>query len=60
MSTPDTLSALLSPRSIALVGASDNPTRIGGRPLRYLRASGYDGAVFPINPNRDNVQRMRA
>lgn len=60
MSTPDTLSALLSPRSIALVGASDNPTRIGGRPLRYLRASGYDGAVFPINPNRDNVQGMRA
>lgn len=60
MTPPDSLSALLAPRSIALVGASDNPMRIGGRPLRYLRASGYDGAVFPINPNRDSVQGMRA
>ncbi|CAM3771058.1 Acetate-CoA ligase [ADP-forming] II subunit alpha [Pseudomonas reidholzensis] len=60
MSTPHSLSSLFSPRSIALVGASDDPTRIGGRPLRYLRASGYAGEVFPINPNRDSVQGMPA
>ena len=56
----DTLSALLDPRSIAIVGASENAARIGGRPLRYLRESGFKGAVYPVNPNRDNVQGFKA
>ena len=50
------LEALLAPRSVALVGASDNPARIGGRPLRYLREAGFAGAVYAINPNRTTVQ----
>ncbi len=53
---PRTLEALLAPRSVALVGASDNPARIGGRPLRYLREAGFAGAVYAINPNRKTVQ----
>ena len=52
--------ALFAPRSIALVGASDDPARIGGRPLRYLRASGYSGRVYPVNPRRETVQGERA
>jgi acyl-CoA synthetase (NDP forming) len=60
MSTVHSLSPLLSPRSIALVGASDDPTRIGGRPLRYLRESGYAGAVYPVNPKRESVQGLKA
>lgn len=54
------LDALFAPRSIALVGASDNAARIGGRPLKYLRASGYDGAVYPVNPSRETVQGEKA
>ena len=54
------ISALLDPRSIAIVGASENAARIGGRPLRYLRESGFKGAVYPVNPNRDNVQGFTA
>ncbi len=54
------ISALLDPRSIAIVGASENVARIGGRPLRYLRESGFKGAVYPVNPNRDNVQGFKA
>lgn len=54
------LSALLAPRSIALVGASDDPARIGGRPLRYLRSSGFKGAIYPVNPKRDSVQGVPA
>jgi acyl-CoA synthetase (NDP forming) len=56
----DLFSSLLSPRSVALVGASDNPARIGGRPLRYLKASGYKGAILPVNPKRDSVQGIAA
>ena len=54
------LSAFLSPRSIAVVGASDDTTKTGGRALDYLSRFEFDGAVYPINPNRDSVQGLRA
>jgi acyl-CoA synthetase (NDP forming) len=54
------LDALLRPRSIAIIGASDDPTRIGGRPLAYLKARGFAGAILPVNPNRPTVQGLPA
>lgn len=56
----DTLSSLLAPASLALVGASDDVSRIGGRPLRYLREAGFGGAVYPVNPKRGRVQGLKA
>ncbi len=55
-----TLDDLLSPRSVAVVGASDDPTRIGGRPIAFFKNLGYEGAVYPINPNRETVQGIKA
>lgn len=52
--------ALLAPPSIALIGASDDPAKTAGRPLRFLRASGYRGRVYPVNPNRTTVLGERA
>ena len=52
--------ALLHPRSVAIVGASDEPTKTTGRPLRFLRAAGFAGTVYPVNPNRETVQGERA
>lgn len=52
----DVFSALFAPRSVAIVGASDNPVRIGGRPLHYMKRAGYQGAIYPVNPTRDTVQ----
>jgi len=37
------------PRSIAIVGASSDPERIGGRPLRFLIEAGFAGAIYPVN-----------
>lgn len=54
------LTALFRPRSIAIVGASDDVVRISGRPLRYLREGGYGGAIYPVNPRRDTVQGLKA
>ncbi len=54
------ISSLLTPRSIALVGASDDVTRIGGRPLRYLREAGYQGAIYPVNPKHQVVQGLKS
>ena len=49
----------LAPRSIAVIGASDNAHKIGGRPLAYLARFGFAGVVYPINPTRDQVQGLR-
>lgn len=50
----------LSPRSIAVIGASDNAHKIGGRPIAYLSRFGFKGQVFPINPARSEVQGLRS
>ena len=59
--TPDdSLTALLHPRSIAVIGASDDPARIGGRPLAYTRDAGFPGPIYPVNPRRATVQGLPA
>lgn len=52
--------ALLSPRSIALVGVSDDTAKTGGRPLMFLRKAGFKGTIYPINPKRTTIQGERA
>jgi acyl-CoA synthetase (NDP forming) len=44
------LDAVLAPRSVAIVGASDNVTRWGGSALQNILAGGFEGAIYPINP----------
>jgi len=53
------LRSVLDPRSIAVIGASENPNKIGGRPLLYLSRFGYKGRVYPINPKRKDAQGYR-
>ena len=55
-----TLKEIMSPKSIAIVGASDNKARIGGRPLAHMIEQKFSGGIFPINPNRDTVQGIKA
>lgn len=54
------LDALFQPRSIAIFGASDDVTKIGGRPLQFLRKYGYRGAIYPINRKGGTVQSLQA
>lgn len=54
------LTALLKPASVAIVGASDDPERIGGRPLRYLIQEDFTGRIFPVNPGRQSVQGLES
>ena len=54
------LTPLLAPRSIAVLGASSDATRIGGRPIAYMRAQGFQGALYPVNPNRAEIQGLKA
>lgn len=54
------LDALFHPRSIAVVGASDDPNRIGGVPLALMRERGYRGHLYPIHPRHPQVQGLPA
>jgi acyl-CoA synthetase (NDP forming) len=52
--------AFLRPKSIAVVGAGDRPTSSGGAVLANLRASGYRGRIFPVNPKGGEIQGLPA
>jgi acetyltransferase len=45
----------LSPRSIAVIGASGNFDSISGKPVRFLKEQGYKGKVYPINPKHKEL-----
>ena len=51
---------LLHPRSIAVLGASDNPVKLSGRPVDYLKRFGFTGRILPINAHRTQVQGLPA
>ncbi len=51
---------LFEARSVAVVGASSDPGRIGGRPIAYMKALGFAGEILPVNPNRPEVQGLKA
>jgi acyl-CoA synthetase (NDP forming) len=44
------MDALFAPRSVAIIGASADPTKTGGRPVSYLKKHGFSGAIYPVNP----------
>ena len=52
------IDALFRPRSIAIVGASEDIERISGRLLYYLMRHGYANPIYPVNPRRDEVQGL--
>ena len=51
---------ILRPKSVAVIGASDTPSRIGGRPIHSMKAMGYGGRIYPVNPRRETVQGLAA
>lgn len=55
---PAWVHAAFEPASVAVIGASDNPEKIGGRPIKYMLQHGYAGRIFPVNPQRIEVQGL--
>ncbi|MBO0714211.1 MAG: CoA-binding protein [Acidimicrobiales bacterium] len=48
--------SLLGARTVAIIGASDDPETINGRLMGMLSSYGYQGTVYPVNPSRSTVQ----
>jgi len=54
------LLSAFDPKSVAIVGATEDRNKVGGRPLYYLQSFGFQGAIYPVNPRRATVQGLPA
>lgn len=54
------LHSVLAPDSIAVIGASSDPTKRGHQAIKQLLADGFDGPVYPINPKAPEILGLRA
>jgi acetyl coenzyme A synthetase (ADP forming)-like protein len=53
------LETFLRPRSVAVIGASREPGKVGHRVLRNIIAGGFEGEVYPVNPKADEILGIR-
>lgn len=60
VATVNALGKFLTPRSVAVIGASRQPDTVGGRIFANLSKGGFSGAVYPVNQQADEVQGTRA
>lgn len=57
---PLAIARIIAPRSVAVVGASDDAGKFGGRVIHYLLKHGFPGRILPINPNRATIRGLPA
>ncbi len=60
MSRDQTLETIFNPRALAVVGATQNPSKMGNWCVRSLIDIGFPGKVFPINPNSTEILGIKA
>lgn len=58
-SVKESLNYLFNPRSIAILGASSNLDKLGGRPLAYMLRFKYPGKIYPINPKYQDIAGLK-
>ena len=46
----NSVSALWSAKSVAIIGATERPGAMGRLPLEYLQKYGFAGEIYPVNP----------
>ncbi|TFV39965.1 CoA-binding protein [Bradyrhizobium frederickii] len=50
---------LIRPRSIAVIGASADPSKTSGRPVSYLQKHGFAGEIYPVNPKVGEIDGLK-
>ena len=53
------ISHLLTPRSVAVVGASSDVAKTSGKPVYFLRKHGFKGDIYPVNPRVDSIDGLQ-
>ena len=56
----DSLDHFFRPRGVAFIGASEDPSKIGGRRYRSLVEEGFLGAIYPVHPTATHLRGLRA
>jgi len=54
------LEIMFNPQSVAVIGASDNPGKLGFHVMKSLTQRGFEGPIVPINPHADKIMGLRA
>ncbi|MDH7556859.1 MAG: CoA-binding protein, partial [Candidatus Methanosuratincola sp.] len=54
------LDVMFSPRSIAVIGASKNPKKIGYELVSNILTGGYEGKLYPVNPEGADVMGLKS
>jgi len=54
------LQKLFYPKAVAVIGASKDPAKTGGRPIAQNRDLGFAGRIYPVNPGAAEVQGWKA
>ncbi len=49
----------MSPRSVAVVGASSDVSKTAGKPVHFLQKHGFAGRIFPVNPRADVIDGLK-
>ncbi|MFN3534188.1 MAG: CoA-binding protein [Desulfatiglandales bacterium] len=53
------LAPLFVPYRVAVIGASDEPTKLGFHVMKSLKYGRFEGLIFPVNPNREEVMGIK-
>ncbi|HEX4329261.1 MAG TPA: acetate--CoA ligase family protein [Burkholderiales bacterium] len=54
------IARLISPRRVAVIGASADAAKTAGRPIAYLQKHGYGGEIYPVNPRSAEVAGLKS
>ena len=56
----DKLDAIFSPQSVAVIGASTTPGKVGHDIFANILKGGYKGTLYPVNPSARSILSVRA
>lgn len=56
----NSLDPFFMPESLAVIGATEDPRKLGGRPVLSTKKAGFRGKIYPINPHASEVFGVRA
>src|SRR4030066_423939 len=51
----EAIEAIFKRNGVAIIGASDNPGKLGSHVMKSLIEGGYPGRIYPINPGKDEI-----
>jgi acetyl-CoA synthetase (ADP-forming) len=55
----EAMEALFKPSAVAVIGASDNPGKLGSHVMRSLKDGGYPGRIYPVNPGKNEIMGIK-